>query len=157
MGKAEGLLVRACGDLSVVVVEELEDLQGLVGGYVGGYELTPPGEQNPLMTVYWNEDGKMMRNVQVNWIMTKFLQFGGVIDEEDVIVGDCVVLGPANEEGEDTCLTPHAENLIRLGALQINEQVQKIYDKEFNRIVKRIMHPASATMKPKKRKGGKNK
>jgi hypothetical protein len=76
-------------------IEDYKDLQKLVGGY-----LEAPGIC-PECTVYLNEEGKL-KGLEPNmaWV------YEG--DVHDVLVGTLVVLGPPDDEGNDTDMTTPA-------------------------------------------------
>lgn len=74
----------------------LDQLQVLVGGYIEGLS----GEK---YTLYCNEEGKL-RGLEPTLLWYPDGKAAGVV-EFDVIVGDCVLLGAPDGEGEVTGLT----------------------------------------------------
>ena len=77
-------------------IEDYKDLQKLVGGYIEAAPICPD-----VCTVYVNEEGKL-QDLDPNML---WCANGGV---HDVLVGTLVVLGPPDEDGDDTDLTPQA-------------------------------------------------
>jgi len=78
---------------------ELEDMQELVGGYIE--PLTFEG-----FTGYVNEEGKMMGLIY-NELATTFCFKNNLgLRDDDYIVGNLLLLGPIDENGDDTDV-PH--------------------------------------------------
>ncbi len=146
----EGIWVRACGDYGLVDVDGLESLQALVGGFIEGCQVYHGDSPKALMTVYWNEEGKFAKGAQINHAITHFLHFGGVLRDDDVIVGDCVVLGPLDDEGNETSVTEFVKEMMQHGVEGVNRLVQAAYDDEFSKIVKSFDKPARKSRKKKR-------
>ena len=76
------------------VITGLKDLQGHVGGLIEAAPICPE-----VCTVYVNEEGKL-KDLPPNRL---WMHEGHV---HDVLVGTMVVLGPPDEDGDDTDATP---------------------------------------------------
>lgn len=83
----------------------LRVLQGAVGGYVQAVDLTPQ------VTMWINEEGKL-DGLPLNFHGTMFwsASFGIGTDE---IVGDIVLTGGVDDEGETLELSAEAEEVVR--------------------------------------------
>ena len=82
---------------------DLEFLQRTVGGYVERVALDAVGGGGGLLSIYLNEDGKMMRqplNPRATALASKYL----AIRRGDYMVGDVVIVGAPDEDGMDTGL-----------------------------------------------------
>lgn len=83
----------------------LKVLQTAVGGYVQAIDLTPE------VTMWINEEGKL-EGLPLNFHGTMFWSatygFG-----TDQIVGDIVLTGGTDDEGDTLSLSPEAESVIR--------------------------------------------
>ena len=71
----------------------LKDLQDAVGGWI---EAVP--HRHPDFSAFCNEEGKI-NGLPLNSVATNFTGIHG-----DVLVGDVVITGPPDEEGENTSL-----------------------------------------------------
>jgi uncharacterized protein DUF3846 len=87
-----GLKISTDGTVEAVEVSSLKDYQAIVGGYI---ELVYLDDG----VMYVNEEGKLL-DLPYNAIATEVssLVF-------DVIMGDALVLGPGDDEGNDTPVT----------------------------------------------------
>lgn len=83
----------------------LRVLQGAVAGYVQAIDLTPQ------VTMWINEEGKL-EGLPLNFHGTMFwsASFGFGTDQ---IVGDIVLTGGTDEEGDTLGLSPEAEEVVR--------------------------------------------
>jgi hypothetical protein len=87
---------------------DLEAMQGAVGGDI---ELV--GLRAASMNMYINENGKI-EDPRMNLRATTLCRWAAAVREGDYIAGDAVLVGPTDDEGEDTSLTPrHTEWLER--------------------------------------------
>lgn len=86
-------------------VEEpvLRTLQGVVGGWIEGVSLPDDHSYAPGHFLYLNEEGKL-KGLARNERASVLVQ--GVIRGDDFVVGDCVVMGPANPDGDSTSVSP---------------------------------------------------
>ncbi len=76
------------------------ELQHAVGGYIEGVPaMDDAGGFDESYTAYCNEEGKL-DGLPVNRPATKFCR----VDGFDVLVGPVVIIGPPDEEGDDTPL-----------------------------------------------------
>jgi hypothetical protein len=77
-------------------VDSLEQLQGAVGGLVQAADLRDD------LTLWCNEEGKLINGMQVNSIATHLWErsFGAT----DIIMGDVVFTGGTDDEGETIAL-----------------------------------------------------
>jgi len=74
--------------------DELALLQKAVGGYIEAVEVTEDGH-----TLYLNDEGKM-NGLPVNETATRMTR--GILSPFDLIMGDAVLVGPVDDEGEST-------------------------------------------------------
>lgn len=156
--EVHGLWIRACGDLDVVDVRGLETLQALIGGPIEGCQVWDHAGEQAIMTVYWHEEGQLIKGMQINHAITHFLHYGGVLQGDQVIVGDCVVVGPLDDEGNDTCVSEWVVEMMQEGVKQVNALVQSAYDREFSKIVRRLDKSDTVrNVKTRKKKGKKKK
>lgn len=82
---------------------DLEFLQRTVGGYVERVALDAVGGGGGLLSIYLNEDGKRMRlpyNPRATALAWNYL----AISRRDYMVGDVVILGAPDEDGEEAGL-----------------------------------------------------
>jgi hypothetical protein len=94
------LVIPAVGDPVEVDIPEgypghLDGLQAAVGGWI---EYVPT-EQD--VTLYCNEEGKI-EGLPANRVATA--AFGQLIQPHDYLAGDVVIIGPQDDEGNDTDL-----------------------------------------------------
>lgn len=90
----------------------LTQLQQIIGGYV---ETVPVGEG----TLYLDEEGKLKGQV-MNLAANELLAVAGTrLQPGDVIVGTVVLLGPADDEGWDTDVTPELEALVAEAGIEV--------------------------------------
>jgi hypothetical protein len=75
-------------------LDGLPAMQEAVGGYI---ELVPLNRDH--FTMYCNEEGKV-RNLRFNRLATRMADMHR--DWEDPLVGDVLILGPIDGEGNDT-------------------------------------------------------
>ena len=105
-----GLIIPALGELAIeqteLAVHDLRRRQEIVGGLIDAVELlTPPA------TFYINDSGKL-EGLPVNRRASAALWLGNkAFRGQDVLVGDCLLVGPADHEGDDTSVP---EELTRL-------------------------------------------
>jgi hypothetical protein len=94
--KKKAILIRSSGQVEDIEVTTLEDLQKAVGGFIQDIPLGQTA--NMLM----NEDGKG-ENLPTNGLATSLCQvtLAGLADD-DYVVGDVLVLGRVDDEGEYT-------------------------------------------------------
>jgi hypothetical protein len=77
--------------------EDLASYQALVGGYIEAVNL-----EGPAASMYINEEGKLyglpvnMRATHIEWAHNALLR------EEDIVMGDAFILGPVDQNGDDT-------------------------------------------------------
>lgn len=95
----QAVLIPVEGDLTVREVEGYKDLQSLVDGNIQMIEL------NKQMTAYINEEGKIF-DLPFNARATHLCRENQAIFESDHIVGPMVVLGPIQDDGDDSSLDP---------------------------------------------------
>lgn len=95
----KAVLITATGSVSAIEInpaDELAQLQSLVGGYV---EVLPLGGLD-----MWCNDAGKLRLLPFNRVATALYMFGS--RNLDAIVGDVVVTGPVDDEGESTSIRP---------------------------------------------------
>lgn len=93
------LRITAGGEVLPVALDDLADFQRIVGGYVETVTLPD------IDTVIWlNEDGKLL-GLPANRVATLLAKDAGLMPG-DVIVGDVVVTGGADDNGDETDLPP---------------------------------------------------
>jgi hypothetical protein len=97
-GKVEKL------DLADDAREELEALQGAVGGYIQTVPIRHGG-----ITCFCNEEGKLI-GLPRNELATRFA--GWFLAPDDYIAGDLVVMGGVDAHGETRGLTPEQETWV---------------------------------------------
>ena len=54
------------------------------------------------LSIYMNENGKFLDELEINAAVTKYARHNGIIYPDDYIVGDCVIVGEPDDEGEET-------------------------------------------------------
>jgi hypothetical protein len=94
------VLIRPGGNTEPLMIHEpteLEQLQAAVGGYI---QMVPTSIN---LTAFCNEDGKS-KGLPYNDLAQAV--FGGLLTPYDHLVGNVVVMGPVDEEGETLGLTP---------------------------------------------------
>lgn len=85
------------GDLSDDMRERLRQMQAHVGGWIEAVSLDGG-------TMYINEEGKL-RGLPFNWVATEVATVHGAIARNrDLIVGNAIVLGPTDDNGDDTAI-----------------------------------------------------
>jgi len=86
------------GHPEIITVKEGQDelalLQKTVGGYIEAVTVTEDGH-----TLYLNDEGKM-NGLPVNETATRMTR--GILSPYDLIMGDTVLVGPVDDEGEST-------------------------------------------------------
>jgi hypothetical protein len=95
----QAVLIPVDGDLKIHEVEGYKDLQSLVEGNIQLIEL------NKKMTAYINEEGKIF-NLPLNSRATHLCRQNSAIFESDYIVGPMIILGPVQDDGDDSSLDP---------------------------------------------------
>lgn len=99
-------------------IPTLEDLQRYVGGYIEAVSLVRDGDDEAIM--WLNEEGKL-NGLPANEKATRLArEFGGV--GRDVIVGNAVMTGPADEDGETMAL-PETWRLYLMDGAHVSEPV----------------------------------
>ncbi len=84
--------------------EELSFLQKSVGGWIEAVGLDDGH------TLYLNEEGKLHR-LPVNEVATRITR--DVLPAADIVVGDCVLVGATDDEGESSSVdAPAVERLL---------------------------------------------
>ena len=77
--------------------DDLGSYQALVDGYIEAVDL-----EHPAASMYINEEGKLyglpinMRATHVEWAHNALLR------QEDIVMGDAFILGPVDQNGDDT-------------------------------------------------------
>lgn len=56
----------------------------------------------PKLSIYLNENGKYLNDLEVNVAVTVYARINRLIFGNDYIVGDCVIVGEPDDEGEET-------------------------------------------------------
>ena len=93
----KALLISVDGSVKRILVNGLKDLQAHVGGYIEGIYLNGGGN-----LAYVNEEGKL-RGLPVNKRASMFIHDKGArVQTHDFIVGNMVIVGAPDENGEDT-------------------------------------------------------
>lgn len=92
----KALVITTAGAVEVIEEISLKVLQGKVGGWVQAVDLKPN------LTLWCNEEGKM-NGLAVNDFATELWE--SVYGATDIIVGDVVLTGGADDEGETLGLT----------------------------------------------------
>ena len=92
----KALVITTAGAVEVIEEISLKVLQGKVGGWVQAVDLKPN------LTLWCNEEGKM-NGLAVNYFATELWE--SVYGATDIIVGDVVLTGGADDEGETLGLT----------------------------------------------------
>jgi hypothetical protein len=111
------IAVKVQQDGMVAAVElpqenELEFLQGVVGGWVQAVPLSGAFEG---MVLWVNEEGKFDSSLRLNTIATDFwVQSYG---NTDFIMGNALITGEADDEGETLGLTPTQASTVMSMAL----------------------------------------
>jgi len=92
----KALLVSVDGSVQRVVVENLKDLQGYVGGYIETIQLGQSGQN-----AYVNEEGRL-RNLPVNNRATRLIYDLQPHLGIPCVFGNMVIIGAPTADGEDT-------------------------------------------------------
>jgi hypothetical protein len=116
----QGLLIRTDGSVTEFEFNELKDYQEKVGGWIEAVRLVGGA------TGYINEEGKL-EGLPMNKVATVLFYAvirGGAFEAEipwispanggvfDFIAGPMIVVGAADEEGNDTDITPEIRKLV---------------------------------------------
>lgn len=56
----------------------------------------------PKLSIYLNENGKYLSDLELNVAVTAYARKHRLIFANDYIVGDCVIVGEPDDEGEET-------------------------------------------------------
>ena len=56
----------------------------------------------PKLSIYLNENGKYLNDLEINVAVTVYARINRLIFANDYIVGDCVIVGGPDDEGEET-------------------------------------------------------
>jgi hypothetical protein len=116
----KAIVIPADGNCPARVVDEkltLDFLQGAVGGLIEAVcicqVLTDSGMQSVDCTCLVNEDGKL-DGLPVNARATDLaaVAIGGWV--RDVIVGDVIVVGPPDSDGEETACPDQVIDIVRV-------------------------------------------
>jgi hypothetical protein len=93
----KALVITSTGVTTVEdITPDLDTLQSLVGGYI---EAAPTDGS---VTVYVNEEGKVT-GLPVNPEATRlYYKLAPFMEGHDILVGTVVILGPVDDEGEET-------------------------------------------------------
>lgn len=92
----KAIKVEPSGKVSRIEINSYDDLNKAVGGYIEHFMF---GEDH---SAYVNEEGKII-GLPENFLATQLCEEYQVgLHRDDVIVGNMVILGPVDEEGEDT-------------------------------------------------------
>lgn len=92
------------------LAQVLRVLQSVVGGYVEGFGLPSDHPVAPGHMLYLNEDGKSLGlRTNANATHLAFTTLG----PDDTICGNAVLVGPADEDGESTSVTPAVAAAVR--------------------------------------------
>jgi hypothetical protein len=75
-----------------------------------GQRATYQAINGPKLSIYLNENGKYLSELEINVAVTKYAQDNSLIWPNDYIVGDCVIVGEPNDEGEETAVN---EDVLR--------------------------------------------
>ncbi len=112
------MVITTLGSVSLVNLETqaLETLQDAVGGYVQAIDL-----DNNQMTMWCNEEGKMI-GLPHNPFGQMFWE--KMYDRTDYIVGDIVLTGGADDEGETIGLTDEQITEIMKVVASVNDFIQ---------------------------------
>ncbi len=105
----KAVLIHTSGKIELINANTLEDFQLFVGRYIEGLPF------NDVATSYINEEGKQLK-LPLNYIATKLCFSNGIgLAEDDCIVGNMIVLGVPDAEGNDTDIPNElAERLLNL-------------------------------------------
>lgn len=58
----------------------------------------------PRLSIYLNENGKYLSELEMNVAVTQYARDNGLIWPNDYIVGDCVIVGEPDDEGGETAV-----------------------------------------------------
>jgi len=104
------------GHPEIITVEEGQDelalLQKAVGGYIEAVTVTEDGH-----TLYLNDEGKM-NGLPMNETATRMTR--GILSPDDLIMGDAILVGPVDHEGEST--TVDIDTIGQRFALELGAQ-----------------------------------
>jgi vacuolar-type H+-ATPase subunit E/Vma4 len=64
----------------------------------------------PKVSIYLNENGKYLSDLEINVAVTIYARHNRLIFPTDYILGDCVIVGEPDDEGEETAVD---ENVLR--------------------------------------------
>jgi len=100
----KAVLIKAEGEWETIETQgTYEEICEAVGGYIEYSRLKNIG------SMYVNEEGKLL-NLPVNMIATTV--FSQINNWVDVIVGDAIVFGPIDENGNETPVTQEFIDLL---------------------------------------------
>lgn len=105
---------------------DLEYLQSCVGGYIEAVGLEFEGQG---ATMYLNEEGKL-NGLPVNAVATVLA--AGQIHRSDLIVGNVVLVGAPDENGDDTGLPSEFETFVRVAGGILREEPASMTDSPRN-------------------------
>ena len=95
----KAILVTVGGEVHEIEISGYEDLRAACGGYIECLQMRGH-------SAYVNEEGKLM-NLPYNRVATDLCEHFGVgLLPGDFIVGNMVICGPCDSEGDDTDVEP---------------------------------------------------
>lgn len=95
----KAILVSVTGEIKEIDISGYEDLRLACGGYIEALRMREH-------SAYVNEEGKLM-NLPYNRVATALCEHFGVgLMPGDFIVGNMVICGPCDGEGDDTDIEP---------------------------------------------------
>ena len=107
------LVLLTNGNYKVVVLRDVEDYQKTVGGYV---QLLPTKDNN--ISCYVNEEGTL-KMMSINPWSRFLIQIGVRMPNGASVVGNVVVLGGVNDDGDDTAVP---DSIVKLARQHGNEE-----------------------------------
>lgn len=104
---SKGLFVSTLGNVVKASYDDLDAYQRAVGGWIEALDLTlDSGRQ---VSIYFNEDG-IAEDLPANAKITALVQ--SVLHTSIFILGDVVIIGPPDAEGDTTDLLPATMSAI---------------------------------------------
>lgn len=102
----KGVLIKSDGTITTGEFGSLESLQAAVGGYIEAIYLHKLG-----VSAYVNEEGKF-NGLPLNRTATQIARAHSGMAPDDFIVGDMLILGPVNRNGDDTDCPPGVVEML---------------------------------------------
>ena len=96
------------------IPRDLGAFQALVGGYVERIPTTETG-----VSIFLNEEGKFFADPILNEAATRIQKIGYGLLPGDYIVGDVVIVGPPDMEGETLDIPQDAIDLCRAAGVRV--------------------------------------